>query len=74
MAGVAAAGAGSIAPVTRSGFGGSFTIYGRPEDANEGNAQVRSVTPGYMEALSIPLRAGRLFDRAGHRERCRASR
>ena len=61
VGGVAAAGAASIAPVTRSGFGGSFTIYGRPEDANEGNAQVRSATPGYMEALSIPLRAGRFI-------------
>jgi putative ABC transport system permease protein len=60
MPGVIAAGAVSFAPVTRSGFGGSFTIYGRPEGDDEGNAQVRSVTPGYFEALSIPLRAGRL--------------
>ena len=59
MPGVDAAGAVSIAPVTRSGFGGSFTIYGRPEGADEGNAQVRSITPGYMEALSIPLKSGR---------------
>src|SRR6185369_14342470 len=61
MPGVAAAGAVSIAPVTRSGFGGSFTIYGRPEGADEGNAQVRSITPGYLEALAIPLKAGRRF-------------
>ena len=61
LPGVAAAGAIVIPPVTRDGFGGSFTIYGRPEDANEGNAQVRSATPGYMEALSIPLKAGRFF-------------
>jgi putative ABC transport system permease protein len=59
--GVAAAGAVSIAPVTRDGFGGSFTIYGRPEGADEGNAQVRSITPGYFEALTIPLTAGRRF-------------
>jgi putative ABC transport system permease protein len=59
--GVAAAGAVSIAPVTRDGFGGSFTIYGRPEGADEGNAQVRSITPGYLEALTIPLKAGRRF-------------
>jgi putative ABC transport system permease protein len=59
MPGVVAAGAVSFAPVTRSGFGGSFTIYGRPEGADEGNAQVRSITPGYMEALSIPLKSGR---------------
>jgi putative ABC transport system permease protein len=62
MPGVAAAGAVMIAPVTRAGFGGSFTIVGRPEGEDEGNAQVRSVTPGYMEALSIPLRAGRFIN------------
>jgi predicted permease len=58
---VAAAGAVMIPPVTRSGFGGSFTVIGKPEGADEGNAQVRSITPGYIEALSIPLSAGRLF-------------
>jgi putative ABC transport system permease protein len=61
MPGVAAAGAVSFAPVTRSGFGGSFTILGHPEGADEGNAQVRSITPGYLEALAIPLKAGRRF-------------
>jgi putative ABC transport system permease protein len=61
LPGVVAVGAVSIPPVTRSGFGGSFTILGHPEGADEGNAQVRSITPGYMEALSIPLRAGRRF-------------
>ena len=61
MPGVIAAGAVSIPPVTRSGFGGTFTIFGRPEGDDEGNAQVRSITPGYMEALAIPLRAGRRF-------------
>ena len=60
--GILSAGAVSFAPLTRSGFGGSFTIYDRPESASEGNAQVRSVTPGYMETLAIPLRAGRLVD------------
>jgi hypothetical protein len=58
---VAAAGAIVFPPVTRSGFGGSFTILGHPEGADEGNAQVRSITPGYLETLSIPLRAGRAF-------------
>jgi putative ABC transport system permease protein len=57
--GVLSAGAVSFAPLTRSGFGGSFTIYDRPESENEGSAQVRSVTPGYMETIAIPLRAGR---------------
>ncbi len=62
LPGVLHAGAVSIAPVTRTGFGGTFTIGGRPEGADEGRAQVRSLTPGYFEALSIPLRAGRSFD------------
>lgn len=59
--GVAAAGAAMFLPVTRAGFGGSFTIFGRPASDDEGNAQIRSITPGYMEALSIPLQAGRFF-------------
>jgi putative ABC transport system permease protein len=61
LPGVAAAGAVLFPPVTPDGFGGSFTIYGRPAGADEGNAQVRSITPGYLEALSIPLKAGRVF-------------
>ena len=60
--GILSAGAVSFAPLAPSRFGGSFTIYDRPEAASEGNAQVRSVTPGYMETLAIPLRAGRLVD------------
>ena len=68
LPGVLQAGAVSIAPVTRAGFGGTFTIAGRPEGADEGRAQVRSLTPGYFEALSIPLRAGRFFDARDARE------
>jgi putative ABC transport system permease protein len=60
--GITSAGAVSFAPLTHAGFGGSFTIYDRPEAASEGNAQVRAVTPGYMETLAIPLRAGRFVD------------
>jgi predicted permease len=60
--GIVSAGAVSFAPLTRAGFGGSFTVYDRPESASEGNAQVRAVTPGYMETLAIPLRAGRFVD------------
>jgi putative ABC transport system permease protein len=62
LPGVAAAGAVSFAPVTRTGFGGSFTIYERPAGADEGNAQVRSdYTRIHGNALD-PLRAGRFFD------------
>jgi putative ABC transport system permease protein len=58
---VAAAGAVMFPPVTRAGFGGSFTIFERPAGADEGSAQIRSITPGYIEAMAIPLKAGRLF-------------
>jgi putative ABC transport system permease protein len=68
LPGVVQAGAVSLAPVTRAGFGGTFTVAGRPEGSDEGRAQIRSLTPGYMEALSIPLRAGRMFDASDTRE------
>jgi putative ABC transport system permease protein len=46
-------------PLSASGFGGSFSIIGRtPEEASE-SMQVRPATPGYFEALRIPLRGGR---------------
>jgi putative ABC transport system permease protein len=57
--GVAAAGAVSMPPVTRDGFGGTFTVFGRPPGQDEGSAQIRSMTPGYFPALSIPIVAGR---------------
>jgi len=60
--GIATAGAISFAPLTTQGFGGTFTLLDRPQAASEGNAQVRSVTPGYMETVAMPLRAGRFFD------------
>jgi putative ABC transport system permease protein len=60
--GVTSAGAISSGPLTPQSFGGSFTLIGRPDGSDEGNAQIRSVTPGYMEALAIPLRAGRFID------------
>jgi len=37
--GIVSAGAVSMPPVTRSGFGGSFTIYGRPTGADEGGTE-----------------------------------
>jgi len=58
--GVVAAGAVSQPPLSRGGFGGTFSIVGRDE-TDELNMQVRSATPGYFEALHIPLRRGRLI-------------
>ena len=67
-AGITSSGAIFLAPLSPDGFGGSFTIVGRPSGQDEGNAQVRPVTSGYLETLRIPLLAGRRIqpgDRAG---------
>jgi putative ABC transport system permease protein len=58
--GVQNTGAVMIPPLTRGGFGGTLSLTGRPE-TDEKRAQVRAVTPGYLETLRIPLRSGRLF-------------
>jgi len=66
LPGVEAAGAVTRSPLSGS-FAGSFTIPGRP-DADDRVAQVRAATPGYFDALRIPVRRGRTFearDRAG---------
>jgi putative ABC transport system permease protein len=66
--GVRAAGGIFLPPVSPGGFGGTFTIADKHDGENEGNAQVRPITPGYFAALRIPLRAGRVFtplDRSG---------
>ena len=65
--GVVAAGGVMIPPLAGRGFGGTFTIVGADE-SNDQQLQVRAATAGYLEALRIPLRRGRLFtalDRAG---------
>jgi len=65
--GVVSSGAIFQAPLSAGGFGGSFTIVGRPTGQDEGNAQVRPVTAGYLETLRIPLLAGRRVE-AGDRK------
>lgn len=57
--GVVAAGAVLLPPLTPSGFGGTVTFPDRTGPAAEGSMQVRCITPGYLEAMRIPLRAGR---------------
>jgi putative ABC transport system permease protein len=61
--GVAAAGGVMRPPLASGGFGGTFTIVGA-EDAEDQSMQVRAATAGYMEALRIPLRRGRLLTTA----------
>ena len=52
-----------IPPVARTGFGGTFSIEGRPDASgrDEPRAQMRPVTPGYFRILGIPVVQGRAF-------------
>jgi putative ABC transport system permease protein len=65
VAGVSAAGAINFLPLQQFGFNGPFTIEGRPPLGTEDRRPVveyRMVTPGYFEAMRIPIRRGRAFD------------
>ena len=51
----------------------SFTIQGRPPEppGKDPSANYRAVSPGYFEALTIPLRRGRTVHAARRRRRRR---
>jgi putative ABC transport system permease protein len=60
LPGVGQAGGVMIPPVSRSGFGGTFTIDGRPEDlADEPRAQFRPATPSYFATIGLRVLRGR---------------
>jgi len=70
LPGVVSAGAVSTLPFSSGNSSGSFTREGQDQttDASMPHADLRVVSPGYFEALGIPLRQGRPFeptDRSG---------
>lgn len=65
LPGVNAAGLINLLPLDDWGFNGDFVIVGRPP-AQRGQApfaEYRMVTPGYFEAMGIPVLQGRDFSR-----------
>ena len=63
LPGVTAAGAGQIFPLSGDDYILSFTQIGKPPVpvGNQPSAAYYSVTPGYFEALRIPVKTGRDF-------------
>ena len=66
LPGVEVAGMTNAAPLSGMDAGRFFTVVGRaqPESRDDMNAALRVVTPGYIEAMEIPLLVGRLFNDA----------
>jgi predicted permease len=60
LPGVSAAGAVNSLPMTGTGSNGMFLIDNNP--ANTGYAEYRIASPGYFNAIGIPLLRGRLFE------------
>jgi putative ABC transport system permease protein len=70
LRGVSVAAAGMPLPFSGEGSSASFAIEGRAAGPNDPgpHGDIRSVTPGYFEAMGIPLKSGRYFgaqDRQG---------
>ena len=63
LPGVVSVGGTSALPLTGQDSGNSFQIEGQPPVpyAQQPNARVRSVMPGYFETMRIPMIAGRLI-------------
>ncbi len=66
LPGVASAGAASIFPLAGDDYILTFTQVGKPKKpaGQEDNCKYYAATPGYFEALRIPLKAGRYFTQA----------
>lgn len=66
LPGVGEAGLVTRLPLTGSGFGGPFSIEGRPLDLGGPPPSVnyRAASAGYLEAMRVPLRRGRLLSAA----------
>jgi putative ABC transport system permease protein len=66
LPGVVSAGASSIFPLAGDDYLLSFTLVGKPPKppGQEESCMYYAATPGYFEALHIPLKAGRYFTKA----------
>jgi putative ABC transport system permease protein len=62
LPGVVAAGATTRLPLTQYNWHSDFTTQGWPPDRAGADVHHRSITPGYLESLGVPLRRGRAFD------------
>jgi putative ABC transport system permease protein len=70
LPGVTHAGAVNVLPLSRSNADASFTVEGRPPlpKGQQVYADWRAASPGYLAAMNVPLRRGRLLDARDDRE------
>ncbi|HUG40159.1 MAG TPA: ABC transporter permease [Longimicrobiales bacterium] len=64
LPGVESVGASSTLPLRERGFTSDFFIAGRAPDEYGTEVVRRSMTPGYLESMRVPLLAGRAFSDA----------